>query len=291
MLNGSHQYVLSWLSTNGQRKLDMIVSGGDLAAHPLVVMKKLGDADISSSNAVNRQEVVVGYIRDWVRNIEHTSALPAAEQFGWQEDDTIFALGTDSYQRGQRSDTRLIDSVVSEARLYETRGTLKGAGRCAAQRSFRTTPDFLHAHFLILMAMAAVFLKFDVVPSPVTSAHSTESGHGKSLACRGALGVWGNPLLLEMKGTGASETAVNNRLSLAGSLPVVLDEMTGADAKKIANIITLVQGNKSNDRANPNGTNRPSRKWQTVAIVSTNDALRVRLRTVLTQSRTACTCG
>ena len=275
VLNGSHQYVLHWQATNGQRKPDMVVAGSELAAHPNLILGKLGDADIIfSSTALNRQEgVIVRYIRDWIRNIEHTSALTAAEQFGWQEDDTIFALGTDCYQGGRRAPTRLIDSVVNEARLYETRGTLEGQIN-ALRLFFPNNPDYVHAHFLILMGMAAVFLKFDVMPSPVTSAHSTESGHGKSLACRGALGVWGNPLLLEMKGTGASETAVNNRLSLAGSLPVVLDEMTGADAKKIANIITLVQGNKSNDRANPNGTNRPSRKWQTVAIVSTNDALR-----------------
>ena len=270
---GSHHYALKWLSPRGREQI-MPISGEELGGNTTALLKKLGAADIVFSSS-SKEVAVVGYIREWVRSIESANALPATEQLGWQRgmQAPTFVLGTDCYTSGTRSHARLVDALIEEAKMYRTMGTLDGQIN-ALRTFFPNTPDFLHAHFLILLSMAPVFLFFDDLSSPIIAAHS-ESGHGKSLACRGALGVWGDPLMLEMKGgKGASWTSINNRLGAAATIPVVLDEMTGSNPKEIFDIIHLVQGNKKLDRANPNGTNRFPKSWQTVAIVSTNEALR-----------------
>lgn len=272
--NARAHYLVYWRAAHG-RRVEFEVSGSDLAAHPQVVMEEVGRCDIGYGN---KSENIVGYIRDWMNSISAQDAMPAVTQMGWQ-DDGSFVVGTDCYKDGRHSKARLVGPVATEALMYEPKGTLEGQ-LTAIRTLFPRQPDFIPAQILLLGGACPMPLKHERMNSPTISTYSLSSGHGKSLAQEAAQGFWGNPSLLEMKGKDASPTSINNRLAATGSLPLVLDELTGSEPQHIFNLINLIQGNKSIDRAHTDGTNRLARTWRSVAYISTNEPLRQKLQAV-----------
>ncbi len=80
-----------------------------------------------------------------------------------------------------------------------------------------------------------------------------------------------------MKGDGASITAVNNRLAVTHTLPLVLDDVTRSEPARVFQLIDTIMGNKTLDRAHTNGTNRRSATWLAPVFMSNNESLRSKL--------------
>lgn len=272
--NGDAHYLVYWRAAHG-RRVQFEISGSNLAAHAQAVMEQVGKCDIGYGS---KSENIVGYIRDWMNSITAQDAVPAVTQMGWQEDGS-FVVGTDRYHKGQHSKAQLVGPVATEALMYEPKGTLQGQ-LAAINRLFPKHPDFVPAQIQILGALVPMIAAHESMNSPTISVYSLKSGHGKSLAQETGQGLWGNPALLEMKGAEASVTSINNRLAACGSLPILLDEVTGSDPARIFQLINVIQGNKSVDRAHTDGSNRIARTWQTVAYINTNEPLRQKLQAV-----------
>jgi uncharacterized protein (DUF927 family) len=78
---------------------------------------------------------------------------------------------------------------------------------------------------IILMGAGSPLMRFTGLHGLTIHCASTESGTGKSLALDGAASIWGHPIHYRT-GAGTSPVAMQQRLGLLHSNPLITDEIT-----------------------------------------------------------------
>jgi len=137
-----------------------------------------------------------------------------------------------------------------------------------------------------MMAMASPFMAFVNVgytggytlpPNGlVLSLFSENGGKGKPTAMRSAQLAFGLPKSLSSDGGDLNSTALARiaRLSMAGTLPVNMDEMGDMESKPLAELIRTIANGTARVRVAKDGSLKPGVNWALTCLIGTNKSQR-----------------
>ena len=100
-----------------------------------------------------------------------------------------------------------------------------------------------------------------------------ETSWGKTLSLAAATGIYGRKLILPVN---VSEAALYHAISCTPNLPIAIDEFTSSQvvkggAKAIHDFVKSFADGASPARMNSDGTPRPSKSWNTLALTAANE--------------------
>lgn len=156
--------------------------------------------------------------------------------------------------------------------------------------------DFLNRHYgdpgmvpyqlAIMLMLASPMMPFvsgaynggelPIMSAFTFSLYSREGGHGKTAACQAGAISFGDPNTI-VRGAGAQEStelARVARLSAAGTMPVVMDEIGSLGNQQTYNLLKTVANGSPRGRLHQDGSPSEQSKWSLINIATTNRSLR-----------------
>ncbi len=156
--------------------------------------------------------------------------------------------------------------------------------------------DFLNTHYgrdemmpyqlSIMMMLASPLMAFvtNSYRSPgklpgqsalTVSLYSRDGGYGKTAACQAAAIAYGNPnhLVIGQGATAATEFARFARLSAAGTMPSVMDEMGSLTPRQVATLLSNVANGSPRIRLRRDGSVIETSNWALINVITTNRSL------------------
>lgn len=143
-------------------------------------------------------------------------------------------------------------------------------------------PEFAKFQLAILLTLASPLMAFVTgefgrgtglpkMSSLTLSLYSNETGRGKTTAVETALAAYGSPgtLLIGAQDTDTTELGRLARLPLLGTMPFLMDEMTG-NAGAVARTISSVANGSGRSALRPDGTLRETGTWSLINVITTN---------------------
>lgn len=233
--------------------------------------KALAEQNILAAQGKNNDAHLFRYVRAAVEQASIGKVavkLPAS--YGWQKDGS-FVFAGQIYSKGYKPLQLPMPGL--ENIVANTRPT----GSLEAWRDFvqLLIHKGLYKHLAVMLFGAgAPLMRFTGIYGMTLHCGSTESGTGKSLALEAAASVWGHPTHYRT-GKGTSPVAMQQRLGMLNSLPLITDEIT---SKNRANfewfpefLLDMTEG-RGKERME-SGTNKERMNlstWMTNAIMSSN---------------------
>ena len=233
--------------------------------------------EILSSQGValvgKRMDLIRQYIAAWVHKLQKEgSAERARLQFGWQDNNTCFVIGTREIDStGTLRYSPITKSVESVAEIYNKMGVLSEWQKVA--NSYANKGCEARA-FGLFASFGAPLYKFIGEGSMIIHFTNVASGVGKSTTQRVATSVWGNPA----GGLLTENDTLNAKLHRAGvlnNIPVCIDEitnMTPEQASKFAFDLSSGRG-KNRMKTHDNAERKNDTKWATIFQTSGNNSL------------------
>ena len=233
--------------------------------------------EILSSQGValvgKRMELIRQYIAAWVHKLQKDGEAEKARlQFGWQDNDSCFVIGTREIDAtGALRYSPITKSVESVAEIYGKTGALSEWQRVA--NSYANKGCEARA-FGLFASFGAPLYKFIGEGSMIVHFTNAASGVGKSTTQRVSTSVWGNPA----RGLLTQHDTVNAKLHRAGvlnNIPVCIDEitnMTPEQASAFAFDLSSGRG-KNRMKTHDNAERKNSTSWATIFQTSGNNSL------------------
>lgn len=211
----------------------------------------LGSKEIFLTANADAGQHMCAYLKDQVSKImAEKEIMPTYTHFGWQEDGS-FLIGTRLYRE---------DGVVSEALLsgyaYDKKDNLP-----APRGKLEAYVDALNwvynregmepMQYVICSMLASPLVKlFDIsyagIPVAPTGA---SSGKGKTTACVAALYAFGDAVKLTIAGDyGATGNARSALLGTMSDLPVLFDEVTNMEPRKLSELAYALSNGMERER-------------------------------------------
>jgi len=108
------------------------------------------------------------------------------------------------------------------------------------------------------------------------SLYSRQSARGKTTAVSSAILAYGKPseLANDSGKTGATDNARFSRLSIHGTMPNIMDEMGGATAQSVAQIVSSVANGASKERSTKDGGLSSAPAFSLINLMTTNTSQR-----------------
>jgi hypothetical protein len=233
-------------------------------------MKHLANHNILAAFGANNDKNFFDYIRASVEKMSTEKTpkkVPAS--YGWQPDDTFVFAGR-IYSKG---DPVTIPMVGLENIVVNTQPT----GSIEYWRDFINLliRHKLYDHLAVILCGAgAPLMRFTGIYGLSIHCGSTDSGTGKSLALEGAASVWGHPVHYRT-GKSTSPVAMQQRLGMLNSLPLVTDEITAKNRQHPEwfsdFLLDMTEGRgKERMEAGSNKERINMSTWMSMAIMSSN---------------------
>ena len=273
-------FVVDILNNNGEHTVHMLALRPDGPATVTMPQKAVVSRD-ETVKALAQQNIIAAFgagndknLFEYVRAcVEQASTGKAAVKvptnYGWQEDDTFVFAGR-IYSTGS-------PVSVPMAGLENIVANTKPTGTIEAWRGFINL--MIHkkmwAHLTVMLAGAsAPLMKFTGIYGMTYHCGSTESGTGKTMALEAAASVWGHPTHYRT-GKSTSPVAMQQRLGLLNSLPLVTDEITSKNRSNFEwfpeFLLDMTEGRgKERMESGSNKERLNLSTWMTVAIMSSN---------------------
>jgi len=234
-------------------------------------VKALALQNIIASYGAGNDKNLFDYVRACVEQASTGKApVRVPTNYGWQENDTFVFAGK-IFSKG------LPPVSVPMPGLENIVSNTKPTGTIEAWRSFvqMLVKKGMWDHLTILLAGAsAPLMRFTGIYGITYHCGSTESGTGKSLALEAAASIWGHPVHYRT-GKSTSPVAMQQRLGLLCSMPLITDELT---SKNRANfewlpefLLDMTEGRgKERMESGANKERINLSTWMTNAIMSSN---------------------
>lgn len=262
------------------------IPGGLIGTGGSKLMELLGAYEVLTTNAGNANFHMHAYLKDSVTKLtENRSVTSTYTNFGWQ-DDGSFLLGTRLY----RPDGSVVESLLSgnagdqKSALPRPKGTLEGYAENINFIYNREGMEPLQYMICSLWAAPMVELcepTYMGIPCAVTGA---ASGKGKTTAAMAALYAYGQayPNLMFSGKDGATAKAQATFLGTLHSLPMLFDEITNMDVKRLSDLCYALSNGVENMRLRSSG-GRVSfgdrEMWRTQVAITGNTHIAERLAT------------
>lgn len=234
-------------------------------------VKALAQQNIIASFGGGNDKNLFEYVRACVEQASTNKvAIKVPPNYGWQEDDTyVFA--------GKIYSSSAPPLSVPMPGLENIVANTKPTGSIEAWRIFVNLliHKKMYAHLAVLLAGAgAPLMRFTGIYGMTYHCGSTESGTGKTLALEAAASVWGHPTHYRT-GKGTSPVAMQQRLGLLNSNPLITDEITSKNRNNFEwfpeFLLDMTEGRgKERMESGSNKERLNLSTWMTVAIMSSN---------------------
>jgi hypothetical protein len=269
------------LNNNGIHEIHMLAVRKDHVQEVLLpqksiaarddALKHLASQNIMASFGSGNDKNLYEYVRASVEKMStEKSPIRIPSAYGWQDDDsfvfnsTIFKAGADPVFVPMAGLENIVSNTKPTGSLDEWRKVINMMVRRK-----------LWKHLTVFLAGAASpLMRFTGLFGVTMHCASAESGTGKSLALDAAASIWGHPVHYRT-GSGTSAVAMQQRLGLLRSLPLVTDEITTNNRNDFewfpAFLFSMSEG-RGKERME-SGTNRERLNlsiWAAFALMSSN---------------------
>ena len=266
--NGTHE--VHMLAVRKEQIQEIIVPQKSIAAKD-DTLKTLASQNILASFGSGNDKNLYEYVRASVEKMSTEKApvrIPSA--YGWQDDDS-FVFSSSIYKAGAEPifvPMAGLENIVSNTKPTGSLDEWRKVINMMVRRK-------LWKHLTVFLAgTASPLMRFTGLFGLTMHCASAESGTGKSLALDTAASVWGHPVHYRT-GSGTSAVAMQQRLGLLRSLPLVTDEITTNNRNDFewfpAFLFSMSEG-RGKERME-SGTNRERLNlstWAALALMSSN---------------------
>ena len=234
-------------------------------------IKHLSSQNIMASFGRGNDKNFYDYIRASVEKLSvEKDPILMPPSYGWQEDNTFVFAG-----RVYGPDRPPVTVPMPELKniVMNTRptGTLDAWKKVINMLIRRKMWDQLA---VVMAGAASPLMKFTGLHGLTIHVASTESGTGKSLSLDTAASIWGHPIHYRT-GAGTSPVAMQQRLGMLRSLPLITDEITTNNRKDFewfpAFLFSMSEG-RGKERME-SGTNKERLNlsiWSAISLMSSN---------------------
>lgn len=224
-------------------------------------------ASFGSGNDAN----LYAYVRAFVEKLStEKEPVIVPQSYGWQDDDSFVFAGS-IYRAGRKPMPVPMPGLDNIVINTQPEGTIEGWLKIVNLMIRRKLWDHLA---ILLFGIGAPLMRFTGLHGLTVHCASSESGTGKSMALDLASSVWGNPAHYRTQSS-TSPVAMQQRLGLLRSLPLVTDEITTNNRNNFewfpAFLFNVSEGRgKERMESGSNKERLNLSVWQTLALMSSN---------------------
>jgi hypothetical protein len=274
-------FVVDILNSNGDHTVHMIALKPEGAVNVVMPQKAVVSKDetvkaLASQNVVaafgsNNDKNLFEYVRACVEESSTNKvAVKVPDSYGWQADNTYVYAGR-IFSKGVLPIKVPMPGLENIAMSTEPKGSLENWQAFINMLIHRK----MWSHLAIMLAGAsAPFMRFTGIYGMTYHCASMESGTGKSLSLEAAASVWGHPTHYRT-GKSTSPVAMQQRLGLLNSLPLITDEITAKNRKDFEwlpeFLLDMTEGRgKERMESGSNKERLNLSTWMTVCLMSSN---------------------
>ncbi len=234
-------------------------------------IKHLSSQNIMASFGRGNDKNFYDYIRASVEKLSvEKDPILMPPSYGWQEDNTFVFAGR-VYSPNRPPVTVPMPELKNIVMNTRPTGTLDAWKKVINMLIRRKMWDQLA---VVMAGAASPLMKFTGLHGLTIHVASTESGTGKSLSLDTAASIWGHPIHYRT-GAGTSPVAMQQRLGMLRSLPLITDEITTNNRKDFewfpAFLFSMSEG-RGKERME-SGTNKERLNlsvWSAISLMSSN---------------------
>jgi len=274
-------FVVDILNSNGDHTVHLIALKPDGAVNITMpqravvskdeTVKALASQNIVASFGHNNDKNLFEYVRACVEEASTSKpAIKVPDSYGWQADNTYVYAGR-IFSKGKPPVKVPMPGLENITVNTEPKGTIE------AWRDFMNMliAKKMWGHIAVILAGAgAPFMRFTGIYGMTYHCASTESGTGKTLSLEAAASVWGHPTHYRT-GKSTSPVAMQQRLGLLNSHPLITDEITAknrAAPEWLPEFLLDMTEGRGKERME-SGSNKERLNlstWMTVCLMSSN---------------------
>ena len=225
-----------------------------------------------SSRTDKRANMLRQYLDAWNSLLKEKDAKHARIQFGWQDKDTKFVIGSKEIQSDGTVKFSPPSSSTADIAIYYT-----SAGTLPAWKTVINTynnPGNEARAFVLFLSFGSALFKFFNEGSMITHLTNSDSGVGKTSLQEAVNSVWGHP-----KDTLLTENDTNyarhQRFGVLNNIVACIDEITNILPEDASDMVYRASYNRGRNRlnANTNSERKNNTTWETIIITSGNNSL------------------
>jgi len=234
-------------------------------------VKALAQQNIIASFGKGNDRNLFDYVRACVEEASYSrAAINVPTNYGWQPNDT-FVYNERVFSKNMPPQHIPMRGLVNINKATKPTGSLD---------EWRKIVNMLtkkQMHEILAMSMtgfAAPLMRFTGYDGITFHLGSTESGTGKSLTLELAASVWGHPVKYRVS-KNTSDVAMQQRLGLLHSMPLISDEITSKNRKDFewfpGFIFDMAEGQgKDRMESGANKERENTTYWKSIALLSSN---------------------
>lgn len=269
-MNNGSEHIVHMLALRPEGPVTVTMSQKAVVSKDETV-KALAQQNVIASFGAGNDKNLFEYVRACVeQSSTNKAAIKVPSNYGWQDDDTYVFAGKIYSKSAPPISVPMpgLENIVVNT---------KPTGTIEAWRSFINLliHKKMYAHLAVMLAGAgAPLMRFTGIYGMTYHCGSTESGTGKTLALEAAASVWGHPTHYRT-GKGTSPVAMQQRLGLLNSNPLITDEITSKNRNNFEwfpeFLLDMTEGRgKERMESGSNKERLNLSTWMTVAIMSSN---------------------
>ena len=234
-------------------------------------IKHLSNQNIMAAFGRGNDKNFYDYIRASVEKVSvEKNPIMMPPSYGWQ-DDNSFVFAGKVYSADRPPVTVPMPDLRNIVANTRPTGTLEAWKKIINMLIRRKMWDQLA---VVMAGAASPLMKFTGLHGLTVHVASSESGTGKSLSLDAAASIWGHPIHYRT-GAGTSPVAMQQRLGMLRSLPLITDEITTNNRKDFewfpAFLFSMSEG-RGKERME-SGTNKERLNlsvWSAISLMSSN---------------------
>jgi hypothetical protein len=234
-------------------------------------VKALAQQNVLATFGSGNDKNLYDYVRACVEKMSsEKKPIEVPDHCGWQPNDT-FVWGGKIYSPNKEAIEVPMPGLENITMNSKPAGTLDNWRKFIDLLVRRKLWDHLA---IILVGAGSPLMRFTKLHGLTVHCASTDSGTGKSLALEGAASIWGHPTHYRT-GAGTSPVAMQQRLGLLHSNPLITDEITSKNRDEFewfpAFLLSMTEGRgKERMESGANKERLNLSTWAAMAIMSSN---------------------
>jgi hypothetical protein len=234
-------------------------------------VKALAQQNVMAAFGSGNDKNLYDYVRACVEKMSsEKKPIEVPDHCGWQPNDT-FVWGGKIYSPNKEAIEVPMPGLENITMNSKPAGTLENWRKFIDLLVRRKLWDHLA---IILVGAGSPLMRFTGLHGLTVHCASTDSGTGKSLALEGAASIWGHPTHYRT-GAGTSPVAMQQRLGLLHSNPLITDEITSKNRDEFewfpAFLLSMTEGRgKERMESGANKERLNLSTWAAMAIMSSN---------------------
>ena len=234
-------------------------------------VKALAQQNVLATFGSGNDKNLYDYVRACVEKMSsEKKPIEVPDHCGWQPNNT-YVWGGKIYSPNKDAIEVPMPGLENITMNSKPAGTLENWRRFIDLLVRRKLWDHLA---IILVGAGSPLMRFTKLHGLTVHCASTDSGTGKSLALEGAASIWGHPTHYRT-GAGTSPVAMQQRLGLLHSNPLITDEITSKNRDEFewfpAFLLSMTEGRgKERMESGANKERLNLSTWAAMAIMSSN---------------------